>query len=228
MRRVLLGIGVAAALLTTAQAASARQADTMIGDSRRQNGLEVEMSRLRERPTGGARQGVCPLVRGASAEVNNYVASRMRQVAQDVGANYATQSCEPNVVVLFSSDPDQLVNEAARTKRFNYNGVSAKAAQQFRSSAQPVRWMHGSATPGVKTRDARPYNSLVVVDANKAANMKVSALADYVTMVSLADVQTRAAPDNSIMNLFDDAKGAAPQAMTEADQAYLRSVYRAR
>jgi len=231
MRQMLLGIGVAA-LLATASAASAQQLygnfdGTMMGDAARQNGIESEMSRLRERPTGSARQGICPLVRGASAEVNNYVASRMRQVAEDVGAEYAKQSCEPNVVVLFSSDPDQLVNEADRTKRFNYNGVPAKAAQQFRSSAQPVRWMHGSATPGVKTRDARPYNALVVVDANKAANVKVSALADYVTMVSLADTQKRAAPDSSIMNLFD-GEGAGPQAMTEADRAYLRTVYRAR
>ncbi len=229
MRQVLLGIGVMA-VLATAPAASARQSDTMIGDARRENGLASEMGRLRSGngPTGGARQGVCPLVRGASAEVNNYVAARMHQVAKDVGAQYARGDCEPNVVVLFSSEPDQLLNEAARNKRINYSGVTAQGAQQFRTSTQPVRWMHGSATPGISTRDARPYNSLVVVDANKVADVKVSALADYVAMVSLADVRTRAAPaDSTILNLFDDAK-AAPQAMTEADRAYLRAVYRAR
>lgn len=231
MRQVLLGLGVLA-LMATAPAVSAQQLygnfdGTMMGDAARQNGVESEMGRLRQRPTGGARQGVCPLVRGASAEVNTYVAARMRQVAEQVGAEYAHTACEPNVVVLFSSNPNELVNEAARTKRFNYNGVTAQKAAQFRASSQPVRWIHGSATPRMATKDARPYNSLVVVDANKTADMKVSALADYVTMVSLADVHARATPDNSIMNLFD-GEAAAPQAMTEADQAYLRAVYRAR
>ncbi|PIB92201.1 hypothetical protein [Caulobacter sp. FWC2] len=227
MRRVLLGIGVMT-LLASGSAVSARQSDTMMGDARRENGLAVEMARLRSGngPTGGARQGVCPLVRGASAEVNDYVAARMRQVAKDVGAEYARWDCEPNVVVLFSSEPDQLLNAASRDKRFNYSGVTAQRAQQFKTSTQPVRWMHGSATPGMKTRDARPYNSLVVVDANKAADVKVSALADYVTMVSLADVQARAAPaDGTILNLFDNGKA---EAMTEADRAYLRAVYRTR
>jgi len=215
------------ALLATAPAVSAQQLygnfdGTMIGDSRR----ESEVSRRPDYLTGGARQGICPLVKGASAEVNAYVSARLRQVANDVGARYANSRCEPNMVVLFSSEPQQLVDEASRKGRFNYRGVTPQKADAFKSSAQPVRWMHGTATPGMKTKDARPYNSLVVVDASKTAGMKVSALADYVTMVSLADVQNRAAPDNSIMNLFDD--GAAPQAMTDADRAYLRTVYRSR
>jgi hypothetical protein len=200
---------------------------TLVGDAVRQSAFEAEQARLRARPTGGARDGLCPLIRGASAEVNAYVASRMRQVAQDVGAEYAHRSCEPNVVVLFSSDPAQLVSEATRAKRFNYSGVTTANAQRFKTSTRPVRWMHGSATPGVATRDARPYNALVVVDANKAASVKVSALADYLTMVSLADLQKRSAPDHSIMNLFDGEAGG-PQAMTDADRAYLRTVYRTR
>lgn len=233
MRQGLLGMGVVALLVATASAVSAQQfpgvADgTMVGDARRESSAYVDMARIRSGPTGGAREGVCPLVRGASAEVNAYVASRLRQVAKEVGAEYAHQACEPNVVVLFTADPEQLLSEASRTKRFNYSGVSNRKAQQFKASTQPVRWMHGSATLGMKTRDARPYNALVVVDASKAADVKISALADYVSMVSLADVQTRAAPDHSIINLFDNAKGAAPQAMTDADRAYLRAVYRAR
>lgn len=229
MRRVLLGMGVLA-LLATAPAVSAQQQSgnfdgTMAGDAARQNGLEVEMTRLRQGndPTGGARQRVCPLVRGASDEVNAYVASRLRQVANDVGAQYANQRCEPNMVVLFSSEPQKLVDEASRAGRFNYNGVTPQKADAFRSSTQPVRWMHGSATPRLKTKDTRPYNSLVVVDANKAAGVKVSALADYVSMVTLAEAPPSGG--SSILNLFDEGQGAAPAGMTDADRAYLRGVY---
>lgn len=227
MRQVLLGLGVLT-LLATAAPAYAQQMPgnfdgTIIGDSRREN----EVGRRPDYPTGGARQGICPLVRGASAEVNAYVSARLHQVANDVGARYAGTRCEPNMVVLFSSEPQQLVDEASRKGRINYRGVTPQKADAFKNSSQPVRWMHGSGAPGMATRDARPYNSLVVVDASKTANMKVSALADYVTMVTLADTQTRAAPDHSIMNLFDEA-GGAPQAMTDSDRAYLRTVYRSR
>jgi len=222
MRRMLLSVGVLA-LLATGSVASARQSDTLIGDSRRQQGLESEMGRLRMGQTGGAREGVCPLVRGASAEVNAYVGARLRQVANQVGAEYAHRDCEPNVVVLFSPDPDELVAEATRAKRFNYRGVAAQDVERFKTSRQPVRWIHGSAAPGLKTTDARPYNALVIVDANKAGDVKVSTLADYISLVALADVRIRPAPAEGILNLFNAVD--APRAMTEADRAYLRSVH---
>ena len=226
MKNAILVLSVSAAL-TGASGVSARQADTLIGDGRRQNGLEVEMSRLRQTSPGSARDGVCPLVRGATAEVNAYVAARMHQVAQQVGAPYSKRACEPNVVVLFSAEPDALIREAARSKRFNYRGVSAAAAETFRSGADPVRWVHGGDVRGSAAGDARPHNALVVVDATKAQDIKIAALADYLVMVSLADVRVRPAPTDTILTLFE-AGDSAPPGLTEADRAYLRSVYRAR
>ncbi|ATC24486.1 hypothetical protein EIB18_07860 [Caulobacter vibrioides] len=226
MKNVIFGLAITAAL-AVAPAAMARQADTLIGDARRQSGLEAEMARLRQTSPGSARDGVCPLVRGASAEVNAYVAARLHQVARQAGATYAKRACEPNVVVLFSAEPDQLIREAAQSKRFNYRGAPADAVQAFKAGGQPVRWVHGGDVRGSAAGDARPHNALVVVDAAMAQNVKVSALADYLAMVSLADVRVRPAPANSIMSLFDTS-GASPAALTPADQAYLRSVYRAR
>lgn len=226
MKNVIFGLAVTVAV-AAASGVSARQADTLIGDARRQNGLEAEMSRLRQTSPGSAREGVCPLVRGASADVNAYVAARMHQVARQAGATYAKRACEPNVVVLFSAEPDALIREASRAKRFNYRGVSAQAAETFKADARPVRWVHGGDVRGSAAGDARPHNALIVVDATKAQDVKVSALADYLAMVSLADVRVRPAPSDSIMTLFDASAGA-PKALTEADQAYLRSVYRAR
>lgn len=215
------------ATLATASGVSARQADTLIGDARRQNGLESEMARLRQTSPGSARDGVCPLVRGASSEVNAYVAARLHQVARQAGAAYARRACEPNVVVLFSSEPDQLTREASRGKRFNYRGVSPEAAATFQTGGGPVRWVHGGDVRGSTAGDARPHNALVVVDATKAQNIKVAALADYLAMVSLADVKVRPAPTDTILTLFE-AGDSAPPGLTEADRAYLRIVYRAR
>jgi hypothetical protein len=226
MRSVLFGLSVAATL-ALAPAVHARQADTLMGDARRQNGLESEMSRLRQTSPGSARDGVCPLVRGASAEVNAYVAARLHQVARQAGASYAKQACEPNVVVLFSAEPDQLIQAATKAKRFNYRGAPVAAVEAFKAGGGPVRWVHGGDLRGSAAGDARPHNALIVVDTAKAGDVKVSALADYLAMVSLADVRARPAPANSILALFD-ATNSAPQALTDADQAYLRSVYRAR
>lgn len=226
MKHVILGLAITATL-AIASGASARQADTIMGDARRQNGLESEMSRLRQASPGSAREGVCPLVRGASVEINAYVAARMHQVARQAGATYAKRACEPNVVVLFSAEPDKLIQEASRSKRFNYRGVPADAAQTFKSGAAPVRWVHGGDVRGSAAGDARPHNALIVVDVTKARDVKVSAMADFLAMVSLADVRVRPAPADSIMTLFDAGAGT-PQALTKADQAYLQSVYRAR
>ena len=226
MKNVIWGFAITIAL-AIGSGASARQADTIAGDARRQNGLESEMSRLRQASPGSAREGVCPLVRGASAEINAYVAARLHQVAKQAGASYAKRACEPNVVVLFSAEPDFLIREAARSKRFNYRGVPAQAAQTFKTSAAPVRWVHGGDVRGSAAGDARPHNALVIVDVNQAREVKVSAMADYLALVALADVRARPAPTDSIMTLFE-AGDAAPQSLTETDQAYLRSVYRAR
>lgn len=226
MRRMLLSIGVTA-LMATSSVAFARQSDTLLGDARRQSGLEAEMARLRtEAPDGSARNGLCPLVRGASAEVNGYIAARLRQVAEEAGARYAHAACEPNVVILFSAEPDRLLAEATRAKRVNYGGASKRNVEDFKASVQPVRWLHGAARPNARTRDARPDNALVIVDAGKAGDVKVSALADYVSMVALANTQVRAAPtEGSILDLFEGVGSDAPQAMTVADKAYLRAIY---
>ncbi len=230
MRQVLLGIGVTVLLASTAQVAAAQHAVGSIQAIR-----DIDNTRA-IRDAGdvprdlsmGPPDRLCPLVKGASAEVNNYVTARLRQVAKEVGARYAPYACEPNMVVLFSSEPDRLLDEASRQGRINYRGVSGPEAERFKTSRQPVRWMHGR--PGAATRDARPYNALVVVDAGKVADTKVSALADYVSMVTLADIRPGVTQtgEPSILNMFDGDKSAAPERLTDADKAYLRRVYKAR
>ena len=151
MRNVLFGLSVAATL-ALAPAVHARQADTLMGDARRQNGLESEMSRLRQASPGSARDGVCPLVRGASAEVNAYVAARLHQVARQAGASYAKRACEPNVVVLFSAEPDQLIQAATKAKRFNYRGArSGPGADRSAGSMEATCGARPLATPGLIT-----------------------------------------------------------------------------
>jgi hypothetical protein len=72
---------------------------------------------------------------------------------------------------------------------------------------------------------------IIVVDATRAAGLQLGALADYVSMVALAqlspDADTSEVP--SILNLFADlSAGRTPPAeLTDWDMAYLRALYEA-
>lgn len=69
---------------------------------------------------------------------------------------------------------------------------------------------------------------LIIVDADRVNGVRLGALADYIAMVSLAqinpDVDVTAAP--SILNLFSQASGPKPDRITQWDVAYLAGLYR--
>ena len=124
---------------------------------------------------------------------------------------------------------------------------------RFMEADAPVRWWHTSAPFNVRTRqimvpiDGQPapivnlgggigfgmagvqalLSSTVVVDARMTADVPITALADYVAFVTLAEVD--AAQDYgaypSILNLF--SRGGV-DAMTEWDLRYLNALYLAR
>lgn len=134
--------------------------------------------------------------------------------------------------------------------------LGRRALREFVNSDAPVRWWHVNRT---KTRDgeaiadtagggapitqqAGPPSRLsrttrqdfgvafVVVDARRFKPQDFGALADYLAMVTLAqvdpDTDTSAFP--TILNLFDPPEGqSAPDALTDWDMAYLRGLYSA-
>lgn len=52
---------------------------------------------------------VCPLVVGMQQSTNEYVATRVRQVATSAGARTASQPCEANLVILISAQPEAVL-----------------------------------------------------------------------------------------------------------------------
>ena len=73
---------------------------------------------------------------------------------------------------------------------------------------------------------------LIIVDARQAQGVQFQALADYLAMVSLAqlDPEGHTAGIPTILNLFEDRQNGqvVPTAMTEWDEAYLEGLYTAR
>src|SRR5262249_33331168 len=123
---------------------------------------------------------------------------------------------------------------------------------RFMTEQRPVRWWHVSQTFADSGRRIAPGgdptptpvwydgavssgvrenldHTIVVVDATRAAGVRLDALADYLAMVSLANLNpatdTRQFP--TILNLFADptSDNPRPEAMSAWDVAYLEGLY---
>ncbi|HHX82838.1 MAG TPA: hypothetical protein GX696_07650 [Pseudomonadaceae bacterium] len=69
------------------------------------------------------------------------------------------------------------------------------------------------------------WGSLIIVDASKLENVDWPQLADYLAMVTLAQINPNGRPagTDSILSLFSAAEP--PGSLTELDRIYLRSLY---
>lgn len=123
------------------------------------------------------------------------------------------------------------------------------ALEQFKTSEAPVRWwqitmavdetglpaidlpgvdaplMRGVASRLTSTISDEIWGNLIIVDAGKVANVTWPQLADYLAMVSLAQVDPNALPSgsDSILNLF--RADTPPSGMRDIDRTYLRALY---
>jgi hypothetical protein len=143
---------------------------------------------------------------------------------------------------------------------YSTNGVSTLGRgplEEFATSGAPVRWWHvnqtvssdgqelggdgdgqqvirGGPAPSRVRRTTRQdfLRVLIIVDARQAEGVQFQALADYLAMVSLAQLdpagETTGTP--TILNLFADRDAGRPMpaAMTQWDEAYLEGLYTAR
>jgi hypothetical protein len=143
---------------------------------------------------------------------------------------------------------------------YSTNGIATLGRgplEDFVSEQRPVRWWHVNQTvsgdgqhlggdvnggttvlrttqpAGRLRRETRQdfLRVLIIVDATEASGVQFQALADYLAMVSLAQLDANGEPTGipSILNLFNDraAGASAPNGMTEWDEAYLDGLYNA-
>ena len=199
---------------------------------------------------------LCPYVVGAPTEVNTYVSSRLRQVGEMVGVKFETKACQPNLLVLFSNEPETMLRRARKMHRISFSPASPSEIDRFLDSTRPVRWWHSVvATPAIATSPLagaidgpamiRMENtrmipstrsvirgSLIVVDTSQASGVEVGALADYIAFTALTDVKLGAeVPDqDTILNLFvpGATRDNTARRLTPMDVAYLRGVYKTR
>jgi hypothetical protein len=197
---------------------------------------------------------ICPGVTGARPKYAEFLNDRLALAAYRVGLDVGEPGCRPNIMIVVTGDGNKTARDIVQQNprwvdKYNEEGNRGRRAlRDFVETPRPVRWWH---VTGVTSSDGfavgrgetmrvpdggrlrqnvrQDFSRLViVVDMNRTGAVKFGALADYVAMVALAQLQPTAktARLDTIMNLFAD--DTPPSAMTEWDAAYLKGLYTVR
>jgi hypothetical protein len=223
---------------------------------------------------------VCPMAVGVPKDFARFVEKRVRDVAAQVGAPLGGDSCKQNVSILFTPEPQAVVNEIRRRNpAFLGYHHSTRQGDEMAQVTHPIQaWhmtgtrdMRGSLEPDnprsqtntltitypavppppdqmvtIQMPNARASSVtgshlgnglssefthvLIVADRKWAADPEIGAIADAMAVLALSrpalSDSCRSLP--SILDLLakDCARAADTKAITDADLALLRGLYK--
>ncbi|GIK47917.1 MAG: hypothetical protein KJZ75_09215 [Hyphomonadaceae bacterium] len=204
---------------------------------------------------------ICPAMMGAPVDVAQLIIDRIAVRAIEVDLDVGGPDCRPNIFIVVSNDSDALAESLRDTRFISYYGQHGNtrgraAYRNFSNTSRAVRWWHvtrsvgadGEAIGGDSNDGPRTLRTtyagrlrattredfshvIVIVDAPRVASIRLGALADYIAMVALAqiDPESDVSDQPSILNLFAErAEGReGPDSLTEWDRTYLAGLYRA-
>lgn len=196
---------------------------------------------------------ICPWVTGAAEEFNEYIRSRVWQVAKYAGAPMAPDDCSPNLVIVLTREPQEFLEEwwADEHRLFNRDQGISRINRFIRSDEAVRVWYNscpiapvwaksyskrkilpcGTGAPGSRLtwETVRAiYSVIVVVDSGRIEGLSVGQLADYIAVVGLAIVRRDSELGQlpTILRLFAELGPARPQGMSSWDKSFLESLYR--
>jgi hypothetical protein len=193
---------------------------------------------------------ICLLVAGLSAEDVKLVSARLSQISSSSGAPLARSPCQPNFIVVATSEPDRVLNAwSARNSRLFGDAASAQIRQFLESSqSRPVRvWYNIDRGRKSGTRighfipsNARAESSafvgnaafdflsiFAIIDTHRTEHTTLDQLADYVAMAGLTRVNLDAGLGSapSILRLFAATRENQPSGLSSWDAAFLKALY---
>ena len=195
---------------------------------------------------------ICPQVAGLPYLDGEYVLTRFSQIAEAVGASLAPNICRPNLYILVSSVPDELIAEWSKHNPWMFGTAGGMKIRQFLHANAPVRvWYNtsffngdglpckvynegitmceqGSQITQIRRNAVRDLSSVVVlVDARQIKEISMGQLAAYIAMVGLAEIRVGAKLGDAptILRLFTDTANAPALGMSAWDTAYLKALY---
>jgi hypothetical protein len=188
---------------------------------------------------------VCPKVTGLRPAAGALVSRRVEQVARSVGAptGGVGKRCAVNVEIVFTPEPQQLLNHIAKAYPALLGSSQSAGDIAFRhaiqswyvSGAKPVaEWNETTGASDflsyfTRGRVSEFLHVLVVVDTRKVAGDSLRSISDYIAMLALTRMGPLDACSDlpSIIDLLSSGcdERRKPQALTDADTAYLKALY---
>jgi len=193
---------------------------------------------------------ICLLVAGLTAENAELVSARLSQISSSSGAPLARSSCQPNFIVVATSEPDRVLNAwYARDSRLFGDSASAQISQFLENSkSRPVRVWYNidlGRKSGMRNGHFIPSNTrgessafvgsaasdflsvFAIVDTHRTEHTTLNQLADYVAMAGLTRVDPDAVLGSapSILRLFAASAENRPSGLSSWDAAFLKALY---
>lgn len=188
---------------------------------------------------------VCVGVVNLNPRYAQALADQVSAVAMVVGLQPGDPGCRPNILILADSNGDALaralVDEDPQVFRpdIGNTNLGEAALEHFQTSGAPVRWWSTTYTRtadfGVTASRLRQSHEealghvIIILDTSRIGQVSFASLADYISMVALAQVDAQIDPTgyDTVFNLFTP-DGSRSQRMTDWDLAYLRALYEMR
>lgn len=191
---------------------------------------------------------VCPLVIGLKPAFNEMIADRFRVVASASSVRMAKAKCQPNLMIVFASNGDALVETMRKQRNAAFEDLDDGAMRDAFKSGPVHAWRlvvtrdevgHISTAnddpdyPPVMEGEtqAATINAVIVIDRKAAQGKSVKQIADYAAMRTLVGARP---PEKdsikaaSILSLFDPAVAPPPAEISDMDLGLLAGLYRMR
>jgi hypothetical protein len=101
-----------------------------------------------EHPLGLWRRPVCPLVAGLARPQGEFVFGRLTDVMTAAGARPGARGCRPNLIVLVTLQPEELLKAWYKRDRRMFAGAMPAVVKRFFEKPLPVRLWYGTTLAG--------------------------------------------------------------------------------
>jgi hypothetical protein len=193
---------------------------------------------------------ICVRILGLPPDNSRTVSEQLTQIASAAGAPLAKAPCQPNFIIVATSEPDRVLEAWYARDKSLFGEATATQIRQFLDSSKlkPVRvWynidtgrksgtrnghfipsnLHAESSVFAQNAVFDFFSVFAIIDTERTAHTPLLPLADYVAMAGLTNLDLDADLGNapSILGLFAPAEEKLPPGLSRWDAAFLKALY---
>jgi hypothetical protein len=193
---------------------------------------------------------ICVSVLVDSEPIAAQMEVRFRAIAEQVGVKVLRGKCTPNVMIILSENASSTVAQLTRRSLISMSGVPRDKRHLMTDEEAPIRWWYNFlvtsrdahlrfenfSSSNIQTNTFRQLTrAIVVIDVPLVTGRAVDSLADYVALVTLAEMWPDKEPRTvgSILDLFNEepspdlgSGGESAPRLSAFDRRFLCELYR--